>query len=396
MATHWIITNREVVRGPGGREVVDEDNQVPLPVFRVAEFRTDGLPAKPSDDDLRGAVRFVEDGFVNSYLDVASAKPGELRGTARMFKSLYEQMSSDDDGDTLFFIHGFNYAWADSLQHLIRLVRLYVEPAVTPVSHIVYFSWPSYGSMSKYPKDQPIARESGIVLGRVFVKMVQFYRDFFGGRQRNRPEYCGRRVHIAAHSMGNQVLEEMFRWINQYDDLRAPLFGEALLLNADADWDSVGPGEPLHALPTYAERIHIYNHASDDALRFSETFKNADYRLGRRGPRRHDADWLSARTLVVDCSILNGENDAPAGGEVLDAATAAVDAGNMKDFLPIARRVLGGRAGARERMFDHWGYLHRPEVVADLYHVLRRESSSNIPGREPGKPEGVLYKLQDR
>ena len=232
------------------------------------------------------------------------------------------------------------------------------------MSQVLFFSWPSRGKITHYPSDQRVAQPSGALLGRVFGKAVQFHQEFFAPR-RDRPDLCGRSVHLAAHSMGNQVLREFVRSIEDYEYLRLGLFGEVLMLNADADWTALEPGEPLHGLPDYAQRIHVYNHFSDDALAISELTKNERKRLGRHGPR--DLKLLPPRSIVVDCSHLDGSKR---GGPA-----------DSKDIAAAARVLGRDSVSTRERMFDHWGYLNRREVIADIYQVLRGTSANVIDGR---------------
>ncbi|VAX42356.1 hypothetical protein MNBD_PLANCTO03-1279, partial [hydrothermal vent metagenome] len=364
MHNHWIITNREVRRRRiGGRliEVVTDARREALPTFRVATFSPSA--GTPTDDTLRAAVQIIPDTFADDYAGITPATdPSTLPGSKRLFKSLYDCMHAapEGKGDTLFFIHGFNYSWTDALTHLHQLHKVYVEPPESPIATILYFSWPSWGKMTKYKKDQQIAQPSGLLLGRFFAKAIQFYRDFFAPEDGHGADFCGRRIHIGAHSMGNQVLQEFFRSIREYDFLRSPLFGEVLLLNADIDWTALEPGSPLHALPDYADRIHAYNHRSDDALLVSEATKNRQKRLGRHGPR--DLTRIPPRTLVVDAT---GLNSADGRLQVTDR------------FVQAAARVLERDAvSTKERLFDHWGYLNRAEVVADIYQVLRGVSSS--------------------
>ena len=303
-------------------------------------------------------------------------------------------------GDVLFFIHGFNYKWSDSLVHLQKLHRLYVEPQESPVSHIVYFSWPSWGRQLRYWSDQEIALVSGQVLGRMFAKLVQFYRDVFGSSTMgvanpDRPEFCNRRIHLAAHSMGNQVLEQFMRTFSALGNYRIPVFGETLLLNADADWTALERGEPLYSLPCYSDRIHVYNHKGDDALGVSEHTKNSERRLGKHGPRRDGKSQIADRTIIVDSTELNGARGKRAADDMtLNSSARLCKPGQADDFLRVAKSVLPGGVGFRERLFDHWGYLHRPEVVADIWQVLRGLRSSKIAGRDG--TNGVLYRLTPR
>ncbi|MFT5423919.1 MAG: esterase/lipase superfamily enzyme [Phycisphaerales bacterium] len=416
MPKHWIITNRRVQPDARTGHDVDEGRQSDrldgLPTFRVATLQTRTLGDTPTDDELKDAVRFVPDAFIDDYREtLRGGKPKQ--GTAHLFRELYDSMKAEvrrceadgttatRKGDALVFIHGFNYNWADSLKHLHRLTRVYADAAPSPVSHIVYLSWPSWGRQLAYKNDQEIALQAGIAFGRLFAKVVRFYRDAFGAdpddRRRAPAEFCGARVHLAAHSMGNQVLEQFMRTFEDVGRLRTPVFGEALLLHADADWTALEPGRPMHTLPAFADRVHVYNHTSDDALRISEHLKNDARRLGRHGPRSISPGVLSDRTLVVDCSDLKGEpggkndRDAKDARVLLNAATESTPSQAAKDYYSVAKSVLPSKVGQRERIFDHWGYLHRPEEVADIWQVLRGVSSSKIPGRE--SRSGPIYRL---
>jgi hypothetical protein len=81
--------------------------------------------------------------------------------------------------------------------------------------------------------------------------------------------------------------------------------------------------------------------------------------------------------VVVDCSALGAPDD----------ATPDTDA-----FINAARRVLGtSKVDLKERLGDHWGYLYRPEVIADLYGVLKGHSSGALPRRTAKAPG--LYAL---
>lgn len=414
MATHWIVTNRNVVRDPAtGRECVDDfdaqgERMEALPTFRVAEFKTAGLPGAPTPADLDGAVEFVPDTFQPGYEELSvDTDPALLPGSQRMFKSLYDQMCAAPagKGDTLFMIHGFNYTWPDALVNLHRIAQIYSNHAATTVTQIVFFTWPSWGALRKYWKDQQIAAPSGQLLGRIFGKLVRFYEDFFDPekRKKDRPDLCHQRIHIAAHSMGNQVLREFMRSIVDYDYLRHPVFGEAFLLNADIEWTALSPGEPLYELATYSDRVHVYNHYSDDALRHSALVKNpGEKRLGQYGPASVDTNVLPPRTVVLDCSSVRPGIAEPApvaapSATARETAASVLAAAPDGEAIAAAARILDRRkTDMRERLFDHWGYLHRPEVIADIWQVLAGKGSSAIEGREPKPGGGPLYKLKDQ
>ena len=387
MATrHWIITNREVRRKKVGDhfvERVEEDNwKEALPVFRVAQIDLNGLSSNSPRADLVSATTFIEDSFIDDaeYASLNSAAdPTRFAGSKRLFLSLYNRMreAPRPKGDVLFYIHGFNYSWTDALKELARLHEVYVEPDESPIDQILLFSWPSHGSKGRYESDQAIAHPSGQLLGRVFGKAVAYHEARFSGDDAD--PFCGQQIHIAAHSMGNQVLQEFLRTTNDLRHLRRSIFGQALLLNADADWSALESPRPLGELHEYARRTHVYTHASDDALSISEQTKNDEKRLGKHGPR--DPRLIPPRTILLDTSDLRAKPDTIPDSDPM---------------LEVARSVLDyAEVSVKERMFDHWGWLNRAEVIADVYRVLSGVSSSEMEEHREYKGE-KRYKLRPR
>ncbi|MEM9111867.1 MAG: alpha/beta hydrolase [Planctomycetota bacterium] len=393
---HWIITNRLVVREDpadlNSREYVVTDVNDALPTFRVAKFEpmnTGELKNGQSIDEtkrmLDHRVEFLPDLKTRDYLDPVRSVD-ERAASAQMFRAIYGKMieatrsqprsnienrEASVKGDVLFFMHGFNYSWDDALINLQALHNVYVENPLSPISQIVYFTWPSYGSLARYPSDQAIAQPSGVMLGRFWGKTVGFFQRHFKRENGERQPFCDRKIHLAAHSMGNQVLEYFMAAIIRMRFMNLSLFGEVLLLHADAAWDALETGKPLSYLPEYSDRIHIYNHHSDDALLVSELTKNSEKRLGRHGPR--DLEKIPPRSLVVDCTA-NIPQDQSAQYNEDDPMTAS-----MASIL--------GEGGddvlsTRERMFNHWGYLQRRSQIEDITRVLRGESASAIRTRQ--------------
>jgi pimeloyl-ACP methyl ester carboxylesterase len=381
----WVITNRTVkrVQEPGGLvERVTDDAREALPVFRVGIFDPARITPRATALQVQRSVQIIPDEYVENYSDLPLSG-GDIEGepgTRRMFAELYRAMcdSPEGKGDTLFFIHGFNYSFSAAMKHYRDLYDLYVKPAASPIGRIIYFTWPSYGRSTRYPSDRAIAGPSGWLLGRLFAKVARFYRQTFAPEDGKPAPHCGRKIHLAAHSMGNQVLREFVRAVDEPGLDQPPLFGQVLLLHADLEWQAMEPGEPLHRLPEFCDRVHIYNHKHDFALDISENTKNADKRLGKHGPR----DWsnISARTNIIDCSAPTPRNSVP----------------QNDPFYPEVERILGGgRENLRERAIRHWGYLYRSRQVADIYAVLSGWSSRRIE-EEVGTRvhrEGPLYGL---
>lgn len=387
----WIITNRTVGRVKEGRNFVErvtDTSREPLPVFRIGVFDPDRITARSNAAQIQRSVDIIEDEFVEHYdrlpLDPKTKNNDDvlegLKGTRRLFAELYRDMcdSPAHKGDTLFFIHGFNYSFPEAMRHFRRLHDLYVKPADSPIARIVYFTWPSNGRVTHYPSDRAIAGPSGWLLGRLFAKVAWFFHDVFEASGSGKTPHCGRKIHLAAHSMGGQVLREFIRAIDQDGIARPPLFGEILLLHADLEWTALEKGQPLHRLPEFCERVHVYNHRRDVALGISETTKNAEKRLGKHGPK--DKERISSRTRIIDCTFRTSRDGIPQG----DMFFGDID------------NILGkGRAPVHEAAFRHWGYLYCRKQLTDMYAVFAGWSSSRIEREAKTRKhiEGPLFYL---
>ncbi|MGE4180283.1 MAG: alpha/beta hydrolase [Limisphaerales bacterium] len=382
MSKIYVVTNRKIDTDTRNGEPVEsihnKGEESARPVFRIA---TVDLDPKDSRKDV---VSLVPDEFVESYEMADPDVPlDRVFGSRRMFLDLYRRMKEAPKGkaDTLIFLHGFQYTFEASLDHMRKLKQVYLDAKDCSVANLVYFSWPSAGSLTDYKDDQVDAIESGKLLGRLFRKARQFFLEFFGTKESPKNEFCGQRLHLAAHSMGNQVLTQMIHEMNHYPQVPFSMFGEVVLLNADEDWNIFEPGRPLHRLPEYCERTHIYNHYGDDALWISQHTKNFMKRLGRHGPS--SLDTLPPRTKVVDASGLKAKR-----GKKTSAST--------DPFAARAAEITGQKVPTRERLMDHWGYLYRPEVIADVKAVLSGEGSMSIVDAKKGRkttPHPNLFKL---
>jgi esterase/lipase superfamily enzyme len=379
--THWVVTNRPL--DESRQRVVDQPADA-WPTFRVGRFTPltsgHGLRDKKLLEAVEASFVLSPDTHREDYADLRKERVDpKLEGSADLFHHLRLAMiracpirevgeraslrrasrdgagSSEPEaikGDTLIYIHGFDYTFAESLARLQKLHERFVLPGYSPISQIVLISWPSHGQRTQYKWDQPIAQETGIVLGRLVRKVYRYLHDVFTppGEDVQKPQAqeCMARMHLLAHSMGNQVLESMMQALELTGAStgQRTILSEVILAHADVDDDALEAGRPLSRLTQIAQRVHIYNHYSDDALMMSGSpVKNGVRRLGLEGPR--DASTIPARHIVVDCT------DAP-----FDADTPS-----------------------REKRFDHWGYLDRSAVTRDICAVLRGESAASIAGR---------------
>ena len=346
----YIITNRRI---KDGRIVVDGKEKAGHD-FRIAKC-----------DPESGTYELLPDYKGDDYEAVAKNKKVKLRGSQKMFEDFYTDMSGDNGGDILFFIHGFMYNFNANLRHIKKIHRLYVKGNI---KHLVYLSWPSR-SAPLYWDDQRDARETGRILGRLGDKLSQFFTQMFEHNQR---QPCGHKIHLAAHSLGNQVFYYMMN--EMLPEEAFPMFSEVLLLNADVRWDCFEPGKGFSRLLEYCERVHIYTHRSDDALRVSRFTKNFKRRLGFKGPKRDIS--LAPETFVVDTTTAASNR----------AAADLIEMGAVEQEPE--------SVSLKERIIDHWGYLWRLQVQKDIRLVLAgtEEDEISIRKKKPGSQVRYILK----
>lgn len=347
----YLISNRKVEN----KRFSNKGSERATGEFRVA---TVSIPKEGQAADYQ----LLEDYNARDYRAVTelleAQNPGTntaLQGSAYMFYDLYHKMLEVKQGqsDTLFFIHGFANKLEDNMVHIKTLHDLYIAPKDSGIDHLVYVAWPSIGhKIGTYWNDQEDARETGRVLGKLFNKLRHFFIELF--EQHGHPR-CVQRIHLAAHSMGNEVLRYMLR--DMEDHQLFQLFGETLLFNSDVEHNVFDTGQPFTKLYRLSSRIHMYINRSDEVLGVISRFtKNLNRRLGHKGPR--DYSVLEPQTFVVDTTP-----------------------------------VKGGYTGM-ERTLDHWGYIKKEEVIKDIRQVLRGLDETEIDGRTLKEKQNQCYMIR--
>ncbi len=373
--------------------VKDDENSQRAENFQSVELSYKILPDNKLDD-YSSITELIKDAKENGKLDNSSSrqelmkKVNEHAGTAAMFANLYIQMLFKKESNCLFFIHGYDCTFKDSLKHIKKLYRLYIKPKDSGIDHLIYVSWPSkpddYGPFpfnlislpfrsisgsirDDYRDEQEDAEETGMVLGRLFNKLLDFFRELFKIEGMGR---CSNKIHLAAHSMGNTVLDYMIQHIN--DKKLFSIFGEILLLNSDVRDDIFEDDGSFTKLDRLGVRTHIYINQSDDVLEGSKSLNSklpSGYegrRLGYRGPKNPES--LDNGTFVVDTT------DVGDTGEIIDWGSTAE---HMK-----------------ESNFDHSGYIGRELVVEDILQVLKGKHETKIKGRQLTKRN--YFELNDK
>lgn len=323
----YLICNRETETVNGKEKFKNKGKEHALPKFRVATCVVNN-GSKIADYEI------IDNQYPADYSNVIEAldeqeKVGSLKGTSKMFYDLYNQMlnSKDEKSDVLVFIHGFANSFKKNLEHIATLKNRFIKKG-SPIKHIIYIAWPTRNhKIWTYKDDQDDAVETGRVLARIYGKLLGFFIELF---QIHQKENCNNKIHLAAHSMGNQVLKSMLE--NIPERKTHPFLGEVLLLHSDVEDNMFEKGQPFTKLEKLAERTHMYIHNSDDALWISRFTKNFNKRLGKKGPGNRNV--LNNETFIVDVTKIKSANS------------------------------------LKERLWDHWGYIERDIEINDIIEVL--------------------------
>jgi len=112
----------------------------------------------------------------------------------------FRRLVIDGQKDCVFYIHGYNKPFAESLEQAHEIQERY-DVAV------VVFSWPANPGgfiLFEYRKAQAIARDSVNALDRVFEKLGSYFREEID-------ENCGCSFNLIVHSLGNYLFEQFIR-----------------------------------------------------------------------------------------------------------------------------------------------------------------------------------------
>lgn len=257
-------------------------------------FNPDGVAA------LRFGYADFADGAEDPKLSSVTVYPERktatgFKGGSERFLDDLRRLMSGEKSDTLVFIHGFNVSFTGALEAGARLARdMKVEGR--PVN-IVVFSWPSEGQAipyMSYYSDREDARASGPALARTYLKLRDYLEEL------KRPDYCERRLHLMAHSMGAYVLRQGLQAaLAKEPTALTRVFHEIMLAAPDEDDDTFELDTKLRLLPRLGRQVTVYFNPDDRALLISDKTKSNPDRLGSDGPRL--IDLIPKKIVLVDC-----------------------------------------------------------------------------------------------
>jgi esterase/lipase superfamily enzyme len=198
-------------------------------------------------------------------------------GSTKVFTDIATMMRTGDF-DALFFIHGYNYTFRQSVAQAIQLKQWLSD---RPVALLV-FAWPSLGqgvAPQTYKDDRVRAEVSGKAIARAILKAADFIRAT------RREDRCNQRIHLVAHSMGAWALRGAIQGMRTFvGDNIPPVFNEVIIAAGDEDHDALSVNYKLLPILRGCQRLTIYYNVQDFALKASDVAMGNPDRLGRAGP----------------------------------------------------------------------------------------------------------------
>jgi len=161
--------------------------------------------------------------------------------------------------EAFIFIHGYNNTFPMAVERTAQLaIDLEIDGAP------LMYSWPSAGSVFSYRADRQQIVPETIADLKTFLTLVA-------------NESGAERLHVVAHSMGNEFLLGALQSLAK-DGADAPLFEQIVFASPDVDADEFAAG--LSRLTGLANHLTLYASSKDNALKASRRFNRSGRRAG--------------------------------------------------------------------------------------------------------------------
>jgi esterase/lipase superfamily enzyme len=184
------------------------------------------------------------------------------------------EKSRRGSGDLVIFIHGFNVTFEEAARRTAQIAFDYGFQGVP-----MMFSWPSDGKLLSYPSDREDVTWS-------ITHIEQFFNDVLTKTR-------AKRVHLIAHSMGNQgLIGALNTMALRRGRNETPLFENIILAAPDFDAQLFQQQIAPNSI-SLARRWTLYTSKKDAALNISSSVNSA-WRLG-----------LSPVTIVSGMDIID-------------------------------------------------------------------------------------------
>lgn len=284
-----------------------DDNEI-----KAALGKNMGACGKGDGESLaKHLTKCAETATIQAYPEKIDRKLADGRqknarfGSLAMFTDLKSAM--EKNSDALIYIHGFNVSWHEAVGAALALELMLNNSALRdPEQHVlvILFTWPSDGlalPYVSYKSDRSEAAGSGYAVGRGLLKA----RDFLAAL--GKEGLCGQGIHLLCHSMGNYLLQNALKRIDQFTPGNAlpRLFGHIFLCAPDVDDSVLEPGYPMGRVHELARSVSVYHNRGDVAMVVSDYTKGNPERLGSGGAAR--PSLLHNKVNQVDCTpIVSG------------------------------------------------------------------------------------------
>jgi esterase/lipase superfamily enzyme len=230
-------------------------------------------------------------------------------GSKKFFDDLKKEMMSCTD--TLVYIHGYSVSWINAVGSAFALQEMLNKTTYGNTAQkvlVVLFTWPSDGSkfpFRAYYSDRHDAENSFYAIGRAMLKLRDYFVNLNIAAIEKKAVMCGQEIHLLCHSMGNYVLQNAIKYIEEY--IHTPtlpkLFDNVFLCAADVDDDVLENGKPLGRLNELCGCVSVYYNKGDVALKLSDKTKGNPERLGANGAAHPHI--LHNKIHQIDCSEIN-------------------------------------------------------------------------------------------
>ncbi|HRQ30630.1 MAG TPA: alpha/beta hydrolase [Saprospiraceae bacterium] len=245
------------------------------------------------------------------------------------FKKKFSSGLSDAKSkEGLIFIHGYNNTFAAAARRTAQLVYDIDFQGVPS-----FFSWPSFGTALKYPRDVEKARNSSIFLQQFIETLLSFTQL--------------EKLHIIAHSMGNLVLGKTISDLSNKTEIAEDIkkIHQIILGAPDINQEEFTNNILPHFLKVGSRRT-LYASDQDIALWVSEKFRSGLVRLGEGGKNL----FITKEIDTVDAS--NVPESSNGHGYMFETYEVLQDLlGLVTNDLPPEKRGLKKR-GAKN--IDYW------------------------------------------
>jgi esterase/lipase superfamily enzyme len=259
-------------------------------------------------------IEFSED--PKKHFVLTELKPVQGNDFYEMLRNEYAQRPPEKRS-AFVFIHGFNVTFDDAAYRTAQLAYDLDFDGVP-----MMYSWPSQGRLLAYDGDRETVDDFSSPNLQGFLERVA-------------RESGALRIHLVAHSMGNQLMANALMALGHQPDIQ-PLFDNVIMAAPDVNAYTF-TAQIWPAIKKAAKRFTLYASSDDDALKISKSSKgpNDFDRLGEAGPKIVVISGLdTVDASGIDTSLL--------GHSYVDSCKPVMDDVQMimeKELAPLQRKL---------------------------------------------------------